>query len=310
MIRATTTAPPVRRTRSLSALVLLGNERIAAILNALAAAPMQPTELNGVLLDIPHATLMSDLAHLHGAGAVDRRAHGGLPNRVTYAVTDQGEGLLAIADALATHAASTVGPDGVDCDAATLAQGVDAGWSSSIVVHLGTEPLGASELARRVTSHTLHQVRGRLQRMERAGLVVTDGRRRPRFGLTASARGAMSVVVHALRWQRAGERHPADDSAALAEALMVATSGLVLGGDRDGVVTATVEGPAGASGFSVLVDGGTVTGTTSGHAPPPAAWIRGGLDAWLETLGGERRQRLTYGGDVALARALVRALCA
>ena len=79
---------------------LVGDRWSLYLIGALLEGPRRTTELASMLAPISTRTLADRLKRLESAGALLRRAYAEAPPRVEYELTEKGEALLPIIDAM------------------------------------------------------------------------------------------------------------------------------------------------------------------------------------------------------------------
>ncbi|MBS1678565.1 MAG: hypothetical protein JST08_14410 [Actinobacteria bacterium] len=264
-------------------------------------------------------TLREHLGELERYQAVERRdpvrAHGG-----EYRLTRGGERLLAIVGLagawLSCRPGDALSPES---DVAWRAfTALADGWERSLIQHLLLQPSTGADLQTTVPELRKDKIKRMLRRLHGAGLVKPLGRneRMPRWGPTEWTRRAIAVLAAIARWERIhlrGEAEPvapSDGAIALLAALPLVRPE---GEGPSGICAFTVEADAvesAARAMAVWVKAaeGRVTVCSGGPSPPPDAWVRGGVDAWLEAVIGCRLGSLHLGGDLVLAEHLVRGL--
>jgi len=301
--------PPQAVSTALETLELLADERIVRILDALRGNPMQPKDLEALLYEYPHSTLIERLQTLDRTGMVRREELGGMPNGVRYEITTAGLEFLTLSsyvDIWAARPSEGVWPESDISD--ILPPGHDrrnrmaalaVGWNSTTLQELAPEPIRRTELCRLVHGLSHHQVERRLAVIEDAGLAERVG---PRTGvgkhrLTQLGRESMAIVLLAAFWEYRN-RWPklvTPGPAALVEALPVLVPLLVFPDSMKGQCSMTFEAEPRAAAIHVTVVKNRVVSCLDSLVGAPPFWCRGTMEAWEAAFSEGLVGEITYG---------------
>lgn len=187
-------------------------------------------------------------------------------------------------------------------------------WSATVTHALGPEPLTLAELERVVGSLDGEVVEAHLESMERSGQVeaMADGPE-TRYRLTDWGREGIAPIVAAVRYEC---HYPEDDvlppdvfdvEAAFQMALPLVRLPLELRGSCRLGVRIPGDEPL-MAGATVHVEGGCITSYSPLLDEDPETWATGTPLDWCETVVDPRSGRVSAGGDIELAGALLEAL--
>lgn len=104
----TQSASPAREPGLVAAFDVLGKRWNGVILASLSQGPIKFTDLRRSVGSITDSVLTDRLLELIAAGLVERTETGGRPNRITYALSQQGQAVQPILGSLATWATANL----------------------------------------------------------------------------------------------------------------------------------------------------------------------------------------------------------
>lgn len=288
-------------------------------LRTLADGETSLSGLSAALGHPPASTMRSYLGSLEELGVVERRQEAGFPGSVSYALTSSGKGLLWVES---IHRGwLQLAPNGPVQPATQAAKSaikaLIGGWSSGIVRALAARPFALTELSRLIPQISYPTLERRLSAMRRVGLAEArrngSGRGTP-YAATHWLRHAVGPLTASMEWE---QRHCAEQAPALrridieAPLLLVAPL-LELDRGRSPICRLAVELGTGAAtdyaGVMVTIKEGRPTAWLSRLNGEADAWATGSLSDWLRWFNGKDEARLDFGGDTAIAAALVDSL--
>jgi DNA-binding HxlR family transcriptional regulator len=190
------------------------------------------------------------------------------------------------------------------------------GWSSMAVHALAGGPRSAAEVQRTIQTLELDMVERRLEEMVAAALLEQEPgpEAEPRYAVTNFLRQAVAPLAAAVRMEH---RYPPGDTAPLTaldvEAIFqLALPLLKLPGKLSGVCSLAVEldegVPESPARVTARIEAGRLVGCEPGLDQRADARVTGSVADWLDTLLERKVERVRSGGDVKLARRLVREL--
>lgn len=186
----------------LATLRLLAERSSACLLRALADRPLQPSNLEGSLPDLPHSAVMRLLGELTRAGALARERVSAVPPRTFYNLTAAGRELLPIFEAgerwerrwssLARQGEPGTWAIGLVADTATR----------TILLALADGPLRPIEIDRYLPDLARSATRRRLSDLLAHGVLARSHQgQHVRYALTPAARRLGLISVLAGRWE-------------------------------------------------------------------------------------------------------------
>lgn len=295
-------------------LSLLGRPLNCLTVQALGRRPMRLGELLKELGGPSQTTLRGRLTDLVALGAVVKRG-GGMPYAVENELTDAGQDLLQVVDAIEAWLAHA--PEGPIPLGSVAAKGsikaLAAGWESTMLRAFAARPLSLTQLDRLIGSLSYPALERRLGALRATGLVeATPAEARTPYRISHWGREGMGPLVAAARFERL---HMPDLATPLTHidietAFLLATPIATLHARIDGVcqLAAQVDSRQRLAGVNVAVDRGKIVECVSQLEPKPRTWAIGDTRAWLEALVRRDRGTLTIGGDEALVHGIVEAL--
>jgi DNA-binding HxlR family transcriptional regulator len=268
---------------ALTALDLLGAERTEPVLRSLLDGALQPTQIETILPQYAHATLLETLKRQQSAGSLTRER---LPHATRYELTAPGAALLGVADVLGAWAGRFDGTGRQELPTWQMTRALHVGWEAGILQLLSDGALRRPEIGSRLPlSHD--RLQGRLGALRQAGLLETIGQGRgAEHGVARFGRQAMGAVIAAAEWQhlhRDGGRSWRGGPVHVSTALVVAAPLLALSPRRNGTAIVTVssgyadEPPA---GFALHLAHGAFAGAGPARQATPTAWLHGSPDGW------------------------------
>ncbi len=308
----------VPRPRAGSALLtMLSVPLNGLVLRALADGPMRLADLRAQLGGPAQSTLRGILAKLGEIGVLER-CQGERPSILAYELTPFGWDFHIAADAV--EAWLQLAPDGpVPLDSAAAKVAIKAlvgGWTSTIVRALAARPLTLTELDKLIDGLTYPALERRLSAMRLAGQVhlgSSVGSRGREYTINPWLRRAIGPLAVAARCERkylASETAPISRIDVESAFLLVAPL-IPVSRETDGLCQVAVEAGGDRlgrpwAGAQLTIEQGTVTSCVARIKPLPEDWVVGPAGAWLEAVIGRDPERLHFGGNGELGRAIVR----
>lgn len=259
-------------------------------------------------------TLRAYLRELEGVGAVAKRRRNHFPGALEYELEPAGTDLLFVANALelwlrqAPEKPLVFGTG----EAKAAIKALIEGWSSTMLRALAAGPLSLTELDRLIAAVNYPSLERRLAAMRLTGQVKaceSKGNGTP-YVVTDWLRRGVAPLAAAARWERS--HLPADsvpvgridtEAAFLLSLPLLRLEPELSGSCRMGVEMRNGQ-KRGLVGATAYVDRGQVS--SSAHLESDAnAWATGSASVWLQAVVGADLDRLEFGGDQRLARALL-----
>lgn len=287
----------------------------ALVLNKLAQGPRRLVELRRETSS-PQTTLRARLRELSDVGAIAKRRLHPFPSVREYLLTNgAGTDLRFVSVTLeAWLAGAPREPLQLGSQEARAAvKALVEGWSSTILRTLGAGPVTLAEIDAAIEPLSCQALERRLEALRLAGLVERkrgQGKSTP-YEVTEWLRQGIGPLAAAIRWER---KHLAGVTAPVmpvdAEAgLLLSMPLLSLPAEMSGSCRLGVEFPDGDErrlvGVTVDVAGGRIVSCTTRLESSPAAWATGSPDAWLRGAIEANPNRLEFGGNRRLVRALI-----
>lgn len=322
-MQAESTSPPARVRAGGTVLSLIAGPLGVPILRAHLEGPLRLPDLRERIGGAAQTTLRGQVGNLRGIGALERHVRGGMPYTVENELTDVGQGVLVVADAVeAWLAHAPQGPIPLGSEPAKGAlRALIGGWGSKMLRALAARPLSLTELSSVIADHSYPALERRLSAMRAARLVEPseDGSRGSKpYGVTEWARQAVGPLVAAGRCEC---EHLADSTEPLTRldieaGFLLAVPLVDLQVTRGGSCLLAVDtgGSGGEStdrlaGVHVQIEEGAVVSCVSRLERTPRTWALGTVDAWVNAILEGELARLRIGGqDSKLAGAVVDAL--
>jgi DNA-binding HxlR family transcriptional regulator len=289
----------------------------ARALFALAHRPLQLAELREELEAPAQTTLRLHLRRLSDLGVVTRREHSGFPGTVDYGMGPAGNDLLRTAEVLSAWLATS--PDGplmiADPAAGDAVKALVGGWTSNILRVLAARPLTLTQLDRLIPAINYPALERRIAAMRRVGQLAPAqvGANGKPYKVTRWLRQAVSPLAVAAAWEiewahgQAGRLHRNDVVATLLLVLPL----LELHTDTSGTCGLLVDiGEVGADaigGVAITIDRGRIVSIGSDLEVADGWALASGL-GWLGIFGGKSDSTVSFGGNRALADAVVASL--
>lgn len=289
------------------------------LLKALVQGEVSLSDLSKAVGHPPASTLRSYLRNLEDLGAIERHREPEFPAAVSYRITTAGTGLLKLGDALqgwlnlAPESPVSIGSQAAKSAVKALVDG----WSSGIVRALAARPFTLTELSRLISSISYPTLERRLSAMRRVGLVEAQrsgsGRGTP-YRATVWLRRAVAPLTASIEWEQrqCAQQAPALRRMDIEATLLLAVPLVELDAGTSTVCRVAVElgdGPElDYAGVMVQVEHGKPTSWQSRLDAKADAWASGTVADWLHCFNGGDQQRLEFGGDPAVAKAVTESL--
>lgn len=285
------------------------------ILFALDDEDLPLNELSRVAGHPPASTMRAYLRTLCELGVVERRQEPDFPGVVSYAITEAGEKLIRVAQALQDWLrAAPEGPIALGSPAAKSAiKAVVDAWSIGLVRAIAARPFALTELSRLIPQVSYPTLERRLTAMRRVGLVKAESsgsRRGTPYRATSWLRRAVCPLAAAISWER---RCAPSASSSLrridVEAIfLLAVPRLSLSVDITGVCRLSVELHSRPeprfAGVTVTLEEGEVASCVARLDGEADAWATGTAGDWFGWVNGYDGREVDLGGDTSLAYAL------
>jgi DNA-binding HxlR family transcriptional regulator len=303
------------------ALLLLADPVSISILCALAAGPVEGSELIERVENVSRSTYFDRLRDLEEIHLINRERRSGIPPVAVCSLTDAGRCLLRVSRLLeAWLARAPQGPLSTGSASATTAiKALAVGWGSTLLRWLAERPRSLTELEPLVDGLGYRKLERATKDLLGAGLVErvdAEGRLSP-YALTPWARDSVAVLAAAVHWERSRipDRSTPVTALEIEAGMLMALPLLELPSDSGGTCELLMD-VEGQGGERVA---GAVTRIAHGRpvwcSPAPArlpeddtAFLRGDLWAWLRAVIKGEPSRLNTGGDPALTLGLIAAL--
>lgn len=288
------------------------------ILRHLQQGPLSLQDLRTKLGLPPQSTMRLYLRTLGEIGTVVRKSRNEFPTSVDYELTEAGQALLEVGDAVETWLrASPTGPRELGSGVAKSSiKALVEGWSSHIIRVLAARPLSLTELDSLIPRISYPSLERRLTAMRECDHVEVQrgtGRLRP-YKVTTWLRRAVGPITSAIVWERT---HAPEQTAKIGRldveaAFLLAVPLLELRDKVTGKCRLAVEVHDGPSpvfaGVLVCVDDGEVTSCIADLEGEAEAWASGRPLTWLRQMNLTQDGELELGGDRALVRSVLEAL--
>lgn len=297
-----------------TALSLLSTPLNLHVLRALEDEDLPLANLNRAVGHPPATTMRAYLKGLTDLGVLERRQEVDFPGSVSYALTEPGRKLLAVAAVLQhwLDAAPDV-PIALGSPAAKSAvKALVDGWDATIVRVLATRPFALTELARLIPSISYPTLERRIAAMRRVGQLESqrngNGSRGTPYRATRWLRQAAAPLTAAIAWERRWA--PAQTNTIgridVEASFLLATPLLDLPDEMSGccrlAVEIRTESKLEYAGVMVKVEAGRLVSCTARLKGEIDAWATGTALDWFGWVNGHAGHQLEFGGDTTLAR--------
>jgi DNA-binding HxlR family transcriptional regulator len=300
-------------------LSLLAVPLSSLILRSLADGPRDQIEIRCAVGSPAKSTLRSHLRCLEDAGLVVGRQRTPFPGALEFELLAAGVELQPVTAALERWLAEA--PDGAlqlgSEPARAAIKALVEGWATTMLRALAVEPLSLTELARLIHSVSYPSLERRLEtmRMIRQLKVLPSESRGSPHEVTTWLRRGIAPLAAAAQWEaRFGTADvPPIERLDVETAFLLATPLLSLPKDTSGKCELAVElgdGEKSTLGAVLVeVESGTVISCLPDpQANAPAARVYGSALNWLSAVIDDDFDALDVGGDMDLARAVVKGL--
>jgi DNA-binding HxlR family transcriptional regulator len=291
-------------------LALLANPLHGRILRALSDGPLRLAELHERTEWPAQTTLRAGIGNLRRLGILKRNEIRAMPFGVANELTDAGREALYVAEVLERWLARAPQPIAADSDAAKASiNALAAGWSSTMVRALASEPASLTELDRQIPGVSYPSLERRLAKMRATRQVApapTSGRGQP-FEVTDWLRHSIAPLCAAGRCER---RHMPDVSASITAveveaSFLLALPLVVLPKRADGTATLAVQTESseasddepGVTGITVDVSEGRIASLATEVDRKPPTWALGTPETWLDVVIDGDLKALRLGGS-------------
>lgn len=290
------------------------------VLKALQEEDLPLADLNRAVGHPPATTMRAYLKGLTDLGVLERRQEVAFPGSVSYALTEPGRKLLAVAAVLQHWLDSAPDrPIALGSPAAKSAvKALTDGWDATIVRVLATRPFALTELARLIPSISYPTLERRIAAMRRVGLLEAqrngNGSRGTPYKATRWLRQSAAPLTAAIAWER---RWAPAQTSTIGRIDVEAPFLLAI------PLLELLEGPSGSCrlavemrteskleyvGVMATVEAGRLVSCTARLGGEPDAWATGTALDWFGWVNGHHDHWLEFGGDTALARTVTESL--
>jgi DNA-binding HxlR family transcriptional regulator len=301
-------------------LTLLAEDRMTAVLRALAGGPLRPSRLEQEL-GASHSVVFERLnrlvdlgllSHEHRPGEPPHSDSAGVPQRALYGLRDAGRALLdVVAQAERWDAACRLQPAAAASTSGSVAiKLLGDRHTRAILFVLANSALRTAEIADALLDLGRSSLRRRLRELTLAGVLAADQLDRTHsYELTCAARRLASVAIVAAYWEwhwRNAQR-PRAAAVELGEILSLIVPATRVPQSLDGVCRLQVHDDRGEGGEVVLMArAGAVRRLSGEPLPPPASRAVGvaTADGWCEALLSAELPQQSCGDRLLLARVL------
>jgi DNA-binding HxlR family transcriptional regulator len=300
------------------ALMLLAAFLNVEILRRLQQGPLSLQDLRSELGLPPQSTMRLYLRTLGEMGAVKRHSRNEFPTSSDYEITQAGQALLEVGDAVQTWL--NLAPSGSKELGSTAAKSIlkalVEGWSSHVVRVLAARSISLTELNSLIPRISYPSLERRLAALRECDLIEAQqapGRLRP-YKVTHWLRQAVIPISAAIAWERT---YASDKTASVGRldveaGFLLAIPLLDLPEEASGKCRLAVEVHDGTSpvfaGVLVGIEEGEVASCVASLEGEAEAWATGKPLAWLSELNRATDGALDLGGDRPLAQTVLEAL--
>lgn len=288
------------------------------ILQTLRAEPTPLPELRREVGHPPVTTMRSYLRKLTELGTLERHREDDFPGSVSYAITHDGERLLAVGEIL-RHWLETAPEGSIELGSTAAKSATKAfidGWGSSVVRALAARPLALTELDRFIPQVSYPTLERRLTAMRLVGLIEPSpgNSRVTRYQVTPWLRTAVAPLTAAVGWERQclEGKAPPPGRIGIEATFLLAVPLLELPREASGTCRLAVELRRGTdlefAGVMVKVEEGQLQSCVSRLEGQPDAWATGNIIDWFRWLRGTNGHQIQLGGDTTLANAIADAM--
>jgi DNA-binding HxlR family transcriptional regulator len=300
-------------------LTLLAEDRMTAVLRALAGGPLRPSRLEQEL-GASHSVVFERLnrlvdlgllSHEHRPGEPPHSDSAGVPQRALYGLRDAGRELLdVVAQAERWDAACRSQPAAASTSGSVAIKLLGDRHTSAILFVLANGALRTAEIADALLDLGRSSLRRRLRELTLSGILAADQLDRTHsYELTCAARRLASVAIVAACWEwhwRSAQR-PRAAAVELGEILSLIVPATRVPQSLDGVCRLLVRENRGERGeIFVVARAGTVRALSGEPLPASASQAVGAAaaDGWCEALLSGELPQQSCGDRLLLARVL------
>lgn len=300
------------------ALALLASPLNVHILQALVGGSKAPLDLRRAVGSPPQSTMRIYIRELSRMGVIERRRHEGFPPTVDYVLTEAGQALLKVGDAVqAWLDAAPEGPVVLGSPAAkSVIRALVEGWTTNIVRALVARPYSLTELSSLIVKTSYPSLERRLGAMRLTNQIEHcsgTGRGKP-YRATDWLRQAVVPLTAATGWERkyAPEVTTRIGRLDVEAAFLMAIPLMALPSDVTGNCRLAVELQNGSSpvlaGVVASFSQGKLASCSVRLEGEAAAWATGSAMSWLREMNGGQGTQLELGGNKRLAERVARSL--
>jgi DNA-binding HxlR family transcriptional regulator len=285
------------------------------VLRSLGEEPTPLPDLRRTVGHPPVTTMRSYLRRLTELDLIERHREDDFPGSVSYAITDHGERLLAVAGVLQDWLRSS--PEGGlelgETASKSVIKALIDGWSTGIVRALAARPLALTELNRVIPQVSYPTLERRLTAMRQVGLTQPEAQRDGRVTrceVTPWLRHAVAPLTAAVGWesQCIPNKVPAPGRIDAEATFLLAIPLLELPSELEGTCRFAVEFRRGSdldfAGVTVTIADGRIRSCVARIEGKPDSWASGGVLDWFRWMRGTDGHQIEVGGDPSLAHAL------
>lgn len=298
------------------ALSILAKPINVDILWALEDGPMRPSALLKAIGSPSHSTMRLYSQTLCEQGIIERRRKKEFPGTTEYKLTESGQDLLWVVSILekwlemAPRRPIRLGTTASKSSTKALVEG----WSTNIIRAIAARPLSLTELSRLISKINYPALERRLAAMRSVELVapLTNARSNVPYVPTDWLRRSVVPMTAAAAWEREHQTPGARPIGRLGveAAFLLAVPLLKMpptfsGNCRLAVELRGQDSPVSAGVLVRIEDGEVVLRSARLEGQQVEAWASGSIDLWIGSMSGRKGYRLNFGGDPAMAKAIV-----